>query len=42
MYNYFQKWRDDTALGGELNDIVRGRVRQKAGRDPTLFGRQYR
>src|SRR5437764_9295725 len=34
VYNYFQKWRDD-GTWGELNDIVRGRVRQKAGRDPT-------
>ena len=29
VYNYFQKWRDD-GTWGELNDIVRGRVRQQA------------
>ena len=33
VYNYFQKWRDD-GTWGELNDIVRGRVRQKAGTRP--------
>ena len=34
VHNAFQKWPDD-GTWGELNDIVRGRVRQKAGRDPT-------
>jgi putative transposase len=34
VYNYFQKWRDD-GTWGELNDVLRGQVRQKAGRDPT-------
>ena len=34
VYNYFQKWRDD-GTWGEVNDALRGKVRQEAGRDPT-------
>jgi putative transposase len=34
VYNYFQKWRDDGPWGA-VNDALRGRVRRKAGRDPT-------
>jgi putative transposase len=34
VYNYFQKWRDD-GTWSKLNDILRGQVRDKAGRDPT-------
>jgi putative transposase len=34
VYNYFQNWRDD-GTWGELNDALRGKVRLKAGRDPT-------
>jgi putative transposase len=34
VYNYFQKWRDDGTWGA-VNDALRGRVRRKAGRDPT-------
>ena len=34
VYNYFMKWRDD-GVWAAINDALRGRVRQKAGRDPT-------
>jgi putative transposase len=34
VYNYFTAWRDD-GTWGSLNDALRRRVRQRAGRDPT-------
>ena len=34
VYNYFQKWRDDGTWQA-INDALRVRVRQKAGRPPT-------
>ena len=34
VYNYFARWRDDGTWGA-LNDALRGRVRRKAGREPT-------
>ena len=34
VYNYFRKWRDD-GTWAELNDALRSKVRQQAGRDPT-------